>query len=105
MLRACLRVMHGRIATISAFGVGLGVAAGSATQCDWFKSDSPTDTVFESCSVIGDGLKAEIWKRRHKNIDVLEPENVHVQLLMTKLRDGNIPRKGTFSFTRAFGDF
>lgn len=45
------------------------------------------DTVYESCQAIGDGLRAEIWKARHSNIEVLEPESEPIQLLITKIRN------------------
>jgi hypothetical protein len=42
-------------------------------------------------------LKQEIWKARHPNITLLEPDNDAVQLLMTKMRDGSVDG-ATFRF-------
>jgi len=45
------------------------------------------DSVYENCDAIGDGLKAEFWKRFHSNVDILSMEDESVQLMITHLRN------------------
>ncbi len=54
---------------------------------------SRAEDVYENCDAIGDGLKAEFWKRFHSNIDILSMEDESVQLMITHLRDGKTSRE------------
>lgn len=58
--------------------------------------------VFESCDVIGDGVGAAIWERRHQNVKILARENDQVQRLVTALRDKTTTGAEQPSMTRPF---
>ena len=45
------------------------------------------DDVFQSGQAIGEGLKAEIWKAKHPQSNVLDMEREVIQLLLTHVRD------------------
>jgi hypothetical protein len=47
-----------------------------------------SEDTYENCDAIGDGLKAEFWKRFHANVDILSMEDESVQLMITHLRNG-----------------
>lgn len=53
------------------------------------------DEVFENCDAIGDGLKAEFWKRFHSNVEILSMEDESVQLMITHLRSRETSREQT----------
>ncbi|OQR83649.1 hypothetical protein ACHHYP_14438 [Achlya hypogyna] len=45
------------------------------------------ERVYESGEVLGRGIKLELWKAAHKNVEVLDLESETVQTCMTHLRD------------------
>ncbi|OQS04349.1 hypothetical protein THRCLA_03402 [Thraustotheca clavata] len=45
------------------------------------------ERIYESGEVLGHGVKLELWKANHKNVDVLDLENEAIQMGLTHIRD------------------
>lgn len=82
-------IARGSSPLLAASGAAAVAAVGAWSTSSWVVCEEEKES-FSSCQHIGDGLQQEIWKARHSNVKLLEPDNDTVQLLMTKLRNGAI---------------
>lgn len=72
-----------KCAALAATAAAAGLAAWTATSTTVHAEE------YESCQTIGDGLRAEFWKAKRKNVEILELESEPIQIMMTSLRDKN----------------
>ncbi|ETW06431.1 hypothetical protein H310_02688 [Aphanomyces invadans] len=69
--------------------VHIGAAAAAAVLASQ-KSPGSTarcEKIYESGQVLGRGVKLELWKAKHKNVDVLDLESETIQTGLTHVRD------------------
>ncbi|CAK4071669.1 unnamed protein product [Aphanomyces euteiches] len=77
MLRKCAMQLG---ASAVAAGIVVGHAAAPQSHCE---------KIYESGQVLGRGVKLELWKANHKNVDVLDLESETIQTGLTHIRDFN----------------
>ncbi|KAF0689938.1 Aste57867_18653 [Aphanomyces stellatus] len=70
----------------------LQIGASAAAAAVVFNATAPTarcERIYESGQVLGRGVKLELWKAKHKNVEVLDLESETIQTGMTHVRDFN----------------
>ena len=68
------------------------LAAVCAVACTRVAQPTFAASSYGPCDAVGDGLRGEIWKRKHDNLNILELEdNEIVTRLMTVLRNKDTP--------------
>ncbi|ETV75413.1 hypothetical protein, variant [Aphanomyces astaci] len=71
------------------FGAAAAAAAGMVASQSSPDSPARCDKIYESGQVLGRGVKLELWKAKHKNVDVLDLESETIQTGLTRVRDFN----------------